>query len=125
VVVAALHSTVARLEWCDFFRENNFLIGPSLDSPREMHEAYCVDKGGKPTFDKVMRAAQAINLAKQMPEKLHELQRLWLIEAVRYNVLPLDDDLGKMIHADTAGRPVLIRGNSQILFGRMGRLAEN
>ena len=35
---------------------------------------------------------QAKDLAKQMPEKLHELQRLWLIEATRYNVLPLDDD---------------------------------
>src|SRR5208337_3651096 len=68
---------------------------------------------------------QANNLAKQMPQKLHELQRLWLIEAVRYNVLPLDDDLGKRLNADTAGRPVLIKGNSQILFGSMGRLSEN
>jgi uncharacterized protein len=45
-------------EWCDFFRENNFLIGLSLDGPREMHDAYRVDKGGQPTFDKVMRAAR-------------------------------------------------------------------
>src|SRR6476659_1936737 len=49
--------------------------------------------------------SQANNLAKQMPEKLHELQRLWLIEAVRYNVLPLDDDIAKRLNADTAGRP--------------------
>ena len=35
--------------------------------------------------------SQANDLSKQMPEKLHELQRLWLIEAVKYNVLPLDD----------------------------------
>ena len=71
--------------------------------------------------------SQANDLAKQMPEKLHELQRLWLIEAVRYNVLPLDDDLGscQRINSDTAGRPVLIKGNSQILFGSMGRLSEN
>ena len=68
---------------------------------------------------------QANNLAKQMPEKLHELQRLWLIEAVRYNVLPLDDQVAKRLNADTAGRPVLIRGDSQILFGSMGRLSEN
>ena len=34
---------------------------------------------------------QSNDLSKQMPEKLHELQRLWLIEAVKYNVLPLDD----------------------------------
>src|SRR5260370_16309257 len=60
-----------------------------------------------------------------MPEKLHELQRLWLIEATRYNVLPLDDRLGERINSDTAGRPVLIKGKSQILFGSMGRLSEN
>jgi arylsulfatase A-like enzyme len=69
--------------------------------------------------------SQANDLAKKMPEKLHELQRLWLIEATRYNVLPLDDDLGKKINSDTAGRPVLIKGTSQILFGGMGRLSEN
>ncbi|MGB7197345.1 MAG: sulfatase/phosphatase domain-containing protein, partial [Acidobacteriaceae bacterium] len=69
--------------------------------------------------------SQANDLAKQMPEKLHELQRLWLIEAVRYNVLPLDDNIAARLNADTAGRPVLIKGNSQILFGSMGRLSEN
>jgi arylsulfatase A-like enzyme len=69
--------------------------------------------------------SQANNLAKQMPEKLHELQRLWLIEAVRNNVLPLDDNIGARINSDLAGRPTLIKGNSQILFGSMGRLSEN
>jgi len=69
--------------------------------------------------------SQANNLAKQMPEKLHELQRLWLIEATRYNVLPLDDRVAERLNSDTAGRPVLIKGNSQILFGSMGRLSEN
>src|SRR5215831_7932404 len=69
--------------------------------------------------------SQANNLAKQMPEKLHELRRLWLIEATRYNVLPIDDDLGRRFNADTAGRPMLIRRTSQILFGGMGRLSEN
>ena len=60
-----------------------------------------------------------------MPEKLHQLQRLWLIEATRYNVLPLDDRLAERMNSDTAGRPVLIKGDSQILFGSMGRLSEN
>ncbi len=69
--------------------------------------------------------SQAKNLAKEMPEKLHELQRLWLIEATRYNVLPMDDDLGRRLNADTAGRPVLIKGKTQILFGGMGHLSEN
>jgi arylsulfatase A-like enzyme len=69
--------------------------------------------------------SQANDLAKQMPEKLHELQRLWLIEATRYNVLPLDDRVAERLNPDTAGRPVLIRGNTQVLFGSMGRLSEN
>jgi arylsulfatase A-like enzyme len=69
--------------------------------------------------------SQANDLAKQMPEKLHELQRLWLIEAARYNVLPIDDRRIERFNSDMAGRPVLIKGNSQILFGSMGRLSEN
>ena len=60
-----------------------------------------------------------------MPEKLHELQRLWLIEAVKYNVLPLDDRRIERFNADLAGRPQLVRGDSQLLFGGMGRLSEN
>jgi uncharacterized protein len=47
-------------EWCAFFRAHHFLIGLSLDGPREMHDAYRIDKGGKPTFDKVMRAARLL-----------------------------------------------------------------
>jgi arylsulfatase A-like enzyme len=69
--------------------------------------------------------SQANNLAKQMPEKLHELQRLWLIAAARYNVLPLDDRRAERLNSDMAGRPVLIKGNTQLLFGSMGRLSEN
>lgn len=42
-------------EWCRFFHEHEFLIGVSLDGPRELHDAYRVDKGGAPTFDRVMR----------------------------------------------------------------------
>jgi arylsulfatase A-like enzyme len=68
---------------------------------------------------------QAHDLAKEMPEKLYELQRLWLIEATRYNVLPLDDRRSERFNPDLAGRPQLIRGDSQLLFGGMGRLSEN
>jgi arylsulfatase len=76
-------------------------------------------------YDTNVDWSQANDLAKQMPGKLHELQRLWLIEAIRYNVLPLDDDLAKRLNSDTAGRPVLIKGDTQVLFGGMGRLSEN
>jgi len=69
--------------------------------------------------------SQSRNIAKANPAKLHELQRLWLIEATRYKVLPLDDRIMEKLNPDTAGRPVLIRGKSQVLFGGMGRLSEN
>ncbi len=46
--------------WCEFFREHNFLIGLSLDGPQTMHDTYRVDKGGAPTFHKVMRAARLL-----------------------------------------------------------------
>ena len=68
---------------------------------------------------------QSNDLSKQMPDKLRELQRLWLIEAVKYNVLPLDDRMIERINSDLAGRPVLVKGNSQLLFEGMGRLSEN
>jgi arylsulfatase len=69
--------------------------------------------------------SQASDVSKKNPQKLHELQRLWLIEAGRYKVLPLDDRMMEKMNPDTAGRPVLIRGNTQLLFGGMGRLSEN
>lgn len=68
---------------------------------------------------------QANDLAKEYPAKSAALQRLWLIEAVKYDVLPLDDRQLERITAETAGRPALITGNSQLLYGGMGRLSEN
>ena len=69
--------------------------------------------------------SQARNLAADNPEKLAELQRLWLIEATKYNVLPLDDRSMERAVAESAGRPTLIHGNSQLFFAGMGRLSEN
>jgi arylsulfatase len=76
-------------------------------------------------YDTSVDWTQAHDLSKQMPEKLHELQRLWLIEATRYNVLPLDDRVAERLNAVTAGRPQLITGKTQLLFGNMGRLSES
>jgi arylsulfatase A-like enzyme len=69
--------------------------------------------------------SQAHDLAAEQPDKLAELQELWLEEARKYNVLPLDDRRFERFNADLAGRPELIKGNSQLLFGGMGRLSEN
>ena len=68
---------------------------------------------------------QSRDLAKDNPKKLAELQRLFLIEAATYHVLPLDDRTFERFNADMAGRPQLIRGTTQLLFGGMGRLSEN
>jgi arylsulfatase len=69
--------------------------------------------------------SQSKDLAKEMPEKLRELQRQFLIEATRYKVLPLDDRVMEKFNPDTAGRPVLVKGKTQLLVGGMGRLGEN
>ena len=42
-------------DWCTFFKEHKFLIGLSVDGPRELHDTYRVDRGGQGTFDKVMK----------------------------------------------------------------------
>ena len=68
---------------------------------------------------------QSKDLAKENPKKLAELQRLFIIEATKYSALPLDDRTFERFNPDMAGRPQLIQGNSQILFGGMGRLTEN
>ena len=68
---------------------------------------------------------QANDLADDQPDKLAELQRLFILEAGKYNVFPLDDRRFERFNADLAGRPQLVRGTSQLLFGRMGRLSEN
>jgi arylsulfatase len=69
--------------------------------------------------------SQAHDLAAEMPEKLAELQELWLEEARKHKVLPLDDRRIERFNAELVGRPELVKGNSQLLFGGMGRLTES
>jgi len=42
-------------EWCAFLKANNFLVGLSVDGPRDLHDTYRVTRGGKGTFDLVMK----------------------------------------------------------------------
>ena len=56
---------------------------------------------------------------------LHRLQQLFLIEAAKFNVLPLDDRRIERFNPDLAGRPQLVRGNRQLVFGGTKRLPEN
>ena len=71
-------------EWGRFLAANNFLIGLSIDGPREIHDLYRYDKGGAPTFDKVMRGLDVL--------KRHK---------VEWNVLCT-------LHRNNAGRPLEI-----------------
>ncbi|MCW6190417.1 radical SAM protein, partial [Klebsiella pneumoniae] len=43
-------------EWCQFLRDNGWLVGISLDGPAELHDAYRVNRSGKPTHHKVVEA---------------------------------------------------------------------
>jgi hypothetical protein len=69
--------------------------------------------------------SQAHDLAAELPDVLARLQRLWLIEAVKYGVLPMDDRTAERLEPSMAGRPTLIRGTSQRFYPGMGRLSEN
>ncbi len=76
-------------------------------------------------YDTNVDWSQAHDLAAEMPDKLAELQALFMEEARKYNVLPLDDRRIERFNSDLAGRPVLVRGNSQLMFGGSKRLTEN
>ena len=76
-------------------------------------------------YDGTSDYSQAHDLVAENPEMLAKLQRLWLIEATKYNVLPMDDRALERATPEMAGRPSLIRGTSQSFFPGMGRLSEN
>ena len=64
----ALHTiqtngTLIDREWAEFFKENDYLVGISIDGPREIHDAYRVTKGGRGTFEKVMRGLEHLRQA--------------------------------------------------------------
>ncbi|MCY4146018.1 MAG: anaerobic sulfatase maturase [Chloroflexi bacterium] len=61
-ITNALQTNAVTLDadWCEFFAKNDFLIGVSLDGPQDMHDYYRVDKGGNPTFAKVMRGIRLL-----------------------------------------------------------------
>lgn len=68
---------------------------------------------------------QSHDLAAQEPERLAHLQRLFLIQAARFNVLPIDVRSAERFNADLVGRPTLVQGDTQLLYPGMKRLNEN
>lgn len=47
-------------EWCTIFRDNNFLVGVSIDGPEDIHDAHRIDAGGNPTFARVMKGIERL-----------------------------------------------------------------
>ncbi len=74
------NATILNREWCRFLRDNEFLVGLSLDGPRAEHDAYRCDRTGAPTFDRVMAGIELLREHK-----------------VEFNVL-------SCVHAENAGR---------------------
>ena len=54
------NGTLLDEEWCAFFKKHNFLVGLSVDGPKEMHDAYRVNKGGAGSIDQVMRGWETL-----------------------------------------------------------------
>ena len=57
------NGTLLDEEWAAFFKEHDFLVGISIDGPRELHDAYRVNKGGKGSFDQVMKGLDHLRAA--------------------------------------------------------------
>lgn len=55
------NGTMLTDEWCRFFKENNWLVGVSVDGPKEFHDAYRQNRLGQPSFDQVMRGINLLN----------------------------------------------------------------
>ncbi len=64
-------------KWCEFFNKNNFLIGLSIDGPKDLHDKYRVNKGGKPSFDQVVKGIELL--------KKHEVEFNTLTVVHDYN----------------------------------------
>ena len=128
-------------EWGEFLAENKFLVGLSIDGPREMHDAYRVDKGGKPTFDRVMAGLDvlkghdvdwnvlttihAVNAdhGRQVYRFLRDnlgatfIQYIPIIERATPDTLPIADaGWGSGVH----GRPLYIQDGSLVTHRSIG-----
>lgn len=55
------NGTLLNDEWCEFFRNNHWLVGISIDGPQEFHDEYRKNKQGKPSFMKVMQGIHLLN----------------------------------------------------------------
>jgi uncharacterized protein len=128
--------------WCAFFKKHNFLVGLSVDGPRELHDAYRVDKGGQGTYERVMGGwdclrkhgvefnilctVHATNVAHPLKVyrffrdelKARYLQFIPIVERVNADLLPLANlgwgERGPM------SRPLYVQGGDQVTHRSVG-----
>ena len=55
------NGTLLNDEWCQFFRDNRWLVGVSIDGPERFHDRYRLNMKGKPSFAKVMKGIELLN----------------------------------------------------------------
>ena len=72
------NGTLLNDDWCAFFKENNFLVGISIDGPKEFHDEYRRDKMGRPSFHRVMKGIELL--------KKHEVEFNCMAVVNDYNV---------------------------------------
>jgi uncharacterized protein len=111
------NGTLLNDEWCEFFAENDFLVGISIDGPRQLHDVYRVNKRGEGTFDKVMRGLRLLQKHKVEYNVLTTVNRIngdYPLEVYRF----LRDDAGTdwmqfipvVERVDEDGNPADLRG---------------
>lgn len=77
------NGTLLTDDWCRFFKENNFLVGLSIDGPQEFHDEYRRNRQGLPSFHKVMKGIELL--------KKHQVEYNAMAVVNDYNVdFPLD-----------------------------------
>jgi len=72
------NGTLLNDSWCEFFKENNFLVGISIDGPQEFHDEYRRDKMGRPSFQRVLKGIKLL--------QKHEVEFNCLAVVNDYNV---------------------------------------
>jgi anaerobic sulfatase-maturating enzyme len=97
-------------DWCRFFRENGWLVGISLDGPADLHDAWRVNRSGKPTHHKVIKAIETLTkhgvefnllvvvnrLNSQQPQRLYRYLRGLGTPFLQFIPLVERNDSGKL-----------------------------
>lgn len=70
------NGTLLDENWCRFFSDNDFLVGLSVDGPKDIHDAHRVNRGGRPTFDRVYAGVNLMNRLRVEYNTLSVVSRL-------------------------------------------------